>query len=192
VVEALGGGRRPAVAITITGHSWTSRVAIMRGRYLPGLSNANRQAAAAATGDEVEAEVEIDAGPRVVAEPADFARALDADPAARTAYDRLSDGRKPEHVLALDSAKKAETRIRLIDKALAVLGARSRQGAARPAPRPEAITPDIFETTTPAMARDELCAWVEPWPVTEHITRPVPTCRKTGAVAQRHQGVTTA
>jgi uncharacterized protein YdeI (YjbR/CyaY-like superfamily) len=118
-VEALGGGKRPAVTITINGHSWKSRVAIMRARYLLGLSNANRQAAGVVTGDEVE--VEIDAEPRLVVEPADFARALDADPIARTAYDRLSYSRKREHVLAIESAKKAETRIRLSEKALAKL-----------------------------------------------------------------------
>jgi uncharacterized protein YdeI (YjbR/CyaY-like superfamily) len=73
------------------------------------------------TGDEVEVEVEIDAEPRVVVEPADFARALDADPVARTAYDRLSYSRRREHVLAIESAKKAETRIRLIEKALVML-----------------------------------------------------------------------
>jgi Domain of unknown function (DUF1905)/Bacteriocin-protection, YdeI or OmpD-Associated len=109
VVEALGGGRRPAVSITINGHSWKSRVAIMRGRYLIGLSNANRQAAGVVTGDEVEVEVEVDAEPRVVVEPADFARALDADPVARAAYDRLSYSRKRQHVLAIESAKRAET-----------------------------------------------------------------------------------
>jgi Domain of unknown function (DUF1905) len=38
VVEAPGGGKRPAVTITINGHSWKSRVVIMRGRYLLGLS----------------------------------------------------------------------------------------------------------------------------------------------------------
>jgi Bacteriocin-protection, YdeI or OmpD-Associated/Domain of unknown function (DUF1905) len=121
VVEALGAGKRPAVTITINGHSWKSRVAIMRGRYLLGLSNANRKAAGVATGDEVEVEVEIDAEPRVVAEPADFARALDADPAARTAYDRLAYSHKRQHVLAIESAKKPETRARLIEKALAML-----------------------------------------------------------------------
>jgi hypothetical protein len=121
VVEGLGGGKRPAVSITINGHSWKSRVAIMRGRYLLGLSNANRKAAGVVTGDEVEVEVEIDAEPRVVVEPADFARALDADPVARTAYNRLSYSRKREQVLTIESAKKAETRIRLIEKALATL-----------------------------------------------------------------------
>jgi len=121
VVEALGGGKRPAVTITINKHSWRSRVAIMRGRYLLGLSNANRQAAGVVTGDEVEVEVEIDAEPRVVVEPADFARALDADPVARAAYDRLSYGRKREHVLAIEGAKKPETRMRRIQTALAML-----------------------------------------------------------------------
>ena len=45
VVEALGAGPRPPVTITINGHSWTSRVAILRGRCLLGLSNAHRHAA---------------------------------------------------------------------------------------------------------------------------------------------------
>jgi uncharacterized protein YdeI (YjbR/CyaY-like superfamily) len=73
------------------------------------------------TGDEVEVELEIDAEPRVVVEPADFAHALDADPVARAAYERLSDSRKRQHVIAIASAKKAETRNRLIQKALATL-----------------------------------------------------------------------
>ncbi len=121
VVEALGGGKRPAVRITINGHAWKSRVAIMRGRYLLGLSKANRHAAGVVTGDEVEVELELDTEPRVVVEPPDFARALDADPVARAAYDRLSYSHKRQHVLAIDSAKKAETRKRRIDKALAML-----------------------------------------------------------------------
>ena len=121
VVEALGGGKRPAVTITINGHSWKSRVAVMRGRNLLGLSNANRRAAGVSVGDEVEVEVELDTEPRVVVEPEDFARALDADPAARAAYDRLSHGRKREHVLKIDGAKKAETRTRRIETALATL-----------------------------------------------------------------------
>jgi hypothetical protein len=121
VVESLGQGKRPRVTITINGHSWKSRVAIMRGRYLLGLSRANRQAAGVETGDEVEVELEFDPEPRVVVEPVDFAHALGADPIARAAFDRLPDGRKREHVLAIESAKKPETRTRRIEKALAAL-----------------------------------------------------------------------
>ncbi|MFF2045575.1 YdeI/OmpD-associated family protein [Kitasatospora sp. NPDC058170] len=121
VVAALGGGARPAVTITVNGHSWQSRVAILRGRHLLGLSNANRRAAGVAIGEEVEVEVELDTEPRVVVEPPDFAQALDADPAARAAYDRLAYGHKREHVRAVESAKKPETRRRRIEKAIAAL-----------------------------------------------------------------------
>jgi hypothetical protein len=121
VVDALGGGKRPRVTITINGHTWKSRVAVMRGRYLLGLSNANRRAAGVTTGDDVEVKVEFDAEPPVVVEPPDFVRALDADPIARCAYDRLAYSHKREHVLAIESAKKPETRARRIEKAMATL-----------------------------------------------------------------------
>jgi hypothetical protein len=90
VVDALDGGRRPYVTITIGHHSWSSRVAIMRGRYLVGLSNANRQAAGVQTGDVIVVTVALDTSPRVVVEPEDLSRALDAHPPTRVAFDRLS------------------------------------------------------------------------------------------------------
>ncbi|MEV5600162.1 YdeI/OmpD-associated family protein [Streptomyces sp. NPDC052299] len=121
VVAALGGGARPPVTITVNGHSWKSRVALLRGRHLLGLSHANRQAAGVEIGEEVEVGLELDTEPRVVVEPADLTQALDADPAARAAYDHLSYSRKREHVRAIESAKKPETRQRRIEKAIATL-----------------------------------------------------------------------
>ncbi|MCF2532162.1 YdeI/OmpD-associated family protein [Yinghuangia soli] len=121
VVAELGGGARPPVKITINGHSWQSRVAIMRGRHLLGLSNANRQAAGVEIGEEIEVELELDDEPRVVAEPEDFKKALDADPAARSAFDKLAFGLKRAQVKAIESAKKPETRQRRIEKAIETL-----------------------------------------------------------------------
>ena len=121
VIEALGAGKRPTVTITINGHSWRSRIAVMRGRYLIGFSNANRHAAGVVTGDETEVDVEFDSEPRVVAEPADLARALDSDPLVRATYNRLPYGLKLQHVRAIESAQKPETRRRRIDKAIAML-----------------------------------------------------------------------
>jgi hypothetical protein len=117
----LGGGTRPRVIVAISGHSWKARVAIMRGRHLIGLSTANRQAASVVTGDEVDVELELDTEPPVVVEPAGFARALDADPSARAAYDRLAYTHKRAHVHTIDSAKKSETRARRIENTIAVL-----------------------------------------------------------------------
>jgi hypothetical protein len=126
VVEALGGGKRPRVIITINEHSWRSRVAIMRGRFLLGLSNATREAAGVVTGEEVEIELEFDPEPPTVTVPEDFARALDADPAVRDVYDRLTHSRKREHVRAIESAKRPETRKRRIEDAVAALKAVSK------------------------------------------------------------------
>jgi hypothetical protein len=121
VVEALGGGKRPRVIITINGHSWRSRVAIMRGRFLLGLSNANRDAAGVVTGEEVEIELEFDPEPPAVNVPDDFARALAAAPTAHAAFDRLTDSQKRQHIRAIEGAKKPETRKRRIERALATL-----------------------------------------------------------------------
>ena len=93
----------------------------MRGRYLLGLSNANRRAAGVEVGEQVEVELALDTEPRTVVAPADFAIALDGDSVARAAYERLSGSRKREHVRAIEGAKKPDTRQRRIEKALAML-----------------------------------------------------------------------
>ena len=134
VVAALGAGKRPAVLVTINGHSWKTRVAIMRGRSLIGLSKANRQAAGVATGDHVEVEVTVDTEPRLVVVPDDLAEALDADPALRDAWDRLAFSHRREHVLAIESAKKPETRARRVEATVARL--REAGPAAAPPGRP--------------------------------------------------------
>jgi len=76
------------------------------------------------TGDEVEVEVEFDAEPPGVAELADFARALDADPVAGAACDRLAYSHKREHVRAIETAKKPETRNWRIENAVVMLRGR--------------------------------------------------------------------
>lgn len=43
VVNALGSGRRPEVVITIGGHTWRSRVVSVGGRFIVGISAANRR-----------------------------------------------------------------------------------------------------------------------------------------------------
>ena len=77
---ALGSGRRPEVVITIGGHTRRSRVASMGGRFIVGISAANRAASGIAEGDVVEVGLRLDAEPRVVAEPPDLADALDRAP----------------------------------------------------------------------------------------------------------------
>ncbi len=121
VVDALGAGKRPAVVITINGHTWRSRVAAMGGRFIVGISAANRAAAGIAEGDEVEVGLEVDTEPRVVVEPPDFAAALDAEPPLRAAYDKLAHTHRRRHVLAIEGAKTDATRQRRIAAAIAAV-----------------------------------------------------------------------
>ncbi|MCU1374621.1 MAG: hypothetical protein JWO68_1907 [Actinomycetia bacterium] len=121
VVEALGSGKKPAVSITVGGHTYRTTVATMGGRFMVPLSAENRAAAGVAAGDEVDLEIELDTAPRDVVVPADFDAALDGDAAARTFFDGLSYSNRLRHVLAIEGAKAPETRQRRIDKAVASL-----------------------------------------------------------------------
>ena len=121
VVERLGAGKRPAVSVTINGFTYRSTVATMGGRHMLPLSAANRAGANVAAGDEVDVDVELDTAPREVMVPADFADALDREPDARQAFEKLAYSHKLRHVLAINEAKAPETRQRRIDKAVAML-----------------------------------------------------------------------
>jgi hypothetical protein len=124
VVDALGSGKRPAVRATINGFTYRSSVGSMGGRFLLPVSAQIRAGADVAAGDEVEVDLELDTEPRTVTVPADLAAALDADPAARRAFDRLSYSHQLRYVQPIEDAKSAETRQRRIDKAVSELRSR--------------------------------------------------------------------
>jgi hypothetical protein len=115
-MKALGARPRPLIAVTVNGHTWRSRVALMRGRCLVGISGANRAASGIAEGDIIEVDLKLDNEPRVVPEPPDLAKALNDAPAARSAFDRLPYGLKHKHVAAIEEAKTSGVRLRRIAK----------------------------------------------------------------------------
>jgi hypothetical protein len=121
VVERLGQGKRPPVTVTIAGHSYRSSVAVMGGEYLVGVSVENRRLAGVEAGDVVDVRLELDTEPRDVVVPADLALALAADPAAATAFEKLSYSNRRRHVLGVEDAKTDETRQRRIAKTVATL-----------------------------------------------------------------------
>jgi len=121
VVAALGQSKRPPVRVTINGYTYRSTVAVLGGRFLLGVSNEVRANAGVAAGDEVEIEMELDTAAREVAVPAELAKELAADPAARQAFDALSYSKQRLLVDPVANAKTAETRGRNIAKALSSL-----------------------------------------------------------------------
>lgn len=118
VVEALGAGKRPAVIVTVGGHTYRNSIASMGGRFLISMSAANRQAAGVVGGDTVEVTLELDTAPREVEVPEALAAAFEQDAAARTAFEALSNSRKSRITLSVEGAKTEETRARRVAKAL--------------------------------------------------------------------------
>jgi hypothetical protein len=121
LLESLGAGKRPAVRVTINGHTYRTTVGSVDGQAMLPVSAEVRQGAGVAAGDEVEVEIELDTAPREVTVPPDFAAALDQDPAARRFFDGLSYSNKRRFTLPIEEAKSAETRERRIAKAVSQL-----------------------------------------------------------------------
>ena len=127
VVTALGPSKKPAVRVTIAGHTYRSTIATRSGVFLLGVSAENRAQAGVAAGDELDVELELDTEPREVAVPPDLMAAFAADARAKTFFDTLTPSQKQWYVLPIEQAKAAETRERRVAKAIGML----RQGRKR-------------------------------------------------------------
>ena len=121
VVDRLGGGKRPPVQVNINGHTYRSTVASMGGRFMVGVSAANREAAGVAAGDELDVRLTLDTTPREVTVPSDFAAALAQNPTAEAFFETLSYSLKRFHVESIEGAKTAATRERRIAKSVDML-----------------------------------------------------------------------
>jgi hypothetical protein len=121
-VAELGGGGRPKVATTVNGFTFRSSIAKMGGSYWLGVSADRRAEGGLEGGRTYDLDIELDAAPRVIETPDDLRAALDAEPAARDAWQKLSYSHRRRHVEAIDAAKAPETRARRIAKAVEKLG----------------------------------------------------------------------
>jgi hypothetical protein len=114
VLEALGGGKRPAVNVTVNGFAYPSTVGSMGGRSLIPFSSDKRAATGIGGGDAIVVEVTLDTAPRTTPVPDDLAAALAAAD-LREAFDALAPSHRKAHVTSVESAKAAETRARRVE-----------------------------------------------------------------------------
>ena len=121
VVEALGSGRKPAVRVTIRGHTFATSVASRGGRFLIPVSAERRAGAGIAAGDELDVDIELDTASREARVPEDLASALDAAPDAKRFFDGLTPTQRSYFAADVESAKKPETRRRRVAKAVEML-----------------------------------------------------------------------
>ena len=121
VVEALGGGKRPPVTVTLGGYGYRTTVAPMGGAFWIPLAAEHREAAGVQAGQEVDVRVELDTAPRETPLPEDLAAAL--DDGARAFFDGLAPSHRKEWVRWVEEAKKPETRAARVEKTAEALRA---------------------------------------------------------------------
>lgn len=121
VVEALGVGKRPAVAVEVNGYRYRSTIAPTGGKYLIPFSAERRGESGIGGGDAIDVELTVDTAPRTVDVPDDLRAALGGSPATAAAWDALSYSKQKAHVTSVQDAKTAETRERRITKVIAAL-----------------------------------------------------------------------
>lgn len=124
IVQALGGGNRPPVRVTLAGYSYRTTVARRRGRFMVPVSAEVRDRAGVAAGDQLDVEIELDTALREVTIPAELSEALERDQGAKETFEQLSYTNRKRHALAIESAKTDETRQRRLAKILDELRAR--------------------------------------------------------------------
>lgn len=125
IVAALGPGKRHKVTVGINGYTYRSTVAVYSGRHFLPLAKEHRNAAGVKANDKVEVSLELDTAPREVELPKDFATALKKAGLAKD-FAALAFTHRKEHVRAIEEAKAPETRLRRIEKAVAMVAARKK------------------------------------------------------------------
>ena len=121
--KAVFGKIRAPVTVTLNGYTFRSTIAAMGGPPCIPLRKSNQTAARLDGIDTIDVRLDLDIEPRVVKPPADLVKALKA----ASAWDRwqeLSFTHQREHVEAVEEAKKPDTRIRRINRAVQMVGSK--------------------------------------------------------------------
>lgn len=121
VVEALGGGKHPKVAVTLRDYTYRTSIARMGGLFLIGINKAHRAEAGVQAGDRLTVVVTLDTAPREVELPAELAAAFAEQPSLARFFETLSYTKQKEYVTWIESAKKDTTRDQRVAKTLANL-----------------------------------------------------------------------
>lgn len=123
VEKVFGTKARVPVCGTINGFPYRSSIMNMGEGHLMVVNKKLREGAKVKGNDIINVVMQRDDEPRIITPPDDFAKALKKNKDAKTAWDKLSYTHQKEHVQAIEEAKKEETRIRRIEKAIEMLAA---------------------------------------------------------------------
>ena len=132
VVQALGGRGRIPVKGTINGFAFRTTICVMSGQYFFCVNRQMREGGGGVgPGDRASFVLANDNEERTVTLPPDLAKALGKRAGARAAFDAMSYTHRKEFVLAVNDAKKPETRARRIEKTVKEVLAKRKKKVAR-------------------------------------------------------------
>jgi hypothetical protein len=117
-IEKLGGGKRPAVHVTINEYEYRNTIAVMGGQSLISVSAAIRKETGLKAGDPIRVSLKLADAPRAVEVPPDFQAALTKQKTALTFFTGLSNSLQRYHVDNINNAKTPDTRQRRIERAI--------------------------------------------------------------------------
>jgi hypothetical protein len=116
VVTALSTSKRPPVRATINGFTYRTSVASMGGKFMVGVPPEFREGAGVSAGDTVDIDLDVDNEPREVSTPPDLSAALNREPKAKQFFETLNYSTKRRLVMAIETIKSPEARLRRIEK----------------------------------------------------------------------------
>jgi hypothetical protein len=121
ILDELGGGKRPAVNVTVNDdYTYRGTVGTMGGRSMISFSAERRAATGLRGGETITVDLSLDTAPRTVAVPDDLAAAL-AAAGIRAQFDTLAPSQQKAHVTGVEGAKAPETRARRVAAIVAKL-----------------------------------------------------------------------
>lgn len=124
-VEEIFGAKRVAVKAFVNGAEYRGSIVRMGRKYMLGIPKAFREAAGINAGDNIVITVEKDIEERTVAVPKDLASELKKN-GLTEAWNQLSYSHRKEHARAIEEAKQPETRVRRIERAVAMIAAKKK------------------------------------------------------------------
>lgn len=119
VLDALGGGKRPAVVVDVNGYRYQVTAGVMGGRTLLPVNAAIRKETGLQGGDAITVTLALATAPREAVVPDDFAAAMKTAK-VRPFFDGLSNSIQRFHIDNVNGAKSPDTRARRIEKAVAL------------------------------------------------------------------------
>jgi bifunctional DNA-binding transcriptional regulator/antitoxin component of YhaV-PrlF toxin-antitoxin module len=117
-VEEVFGGKRVPVKVWVNGVEHRSTIHRYGGKYMMAVPKRFRDAAGIKAFDTITVEMERDTEKRVIEPPEDLAKALKENKDANAVWENLSYTFKKEYVMAIEDAKRAETRERRVNKTI--------------------------------------------------------------------------